>query len=322
MTLLWIQNTENGVLYNASELVTSVSWDTTLMDQPGKAQIELIDDGHIRINNGAVVRFIYNDAKILYGYVFTIKRSQEKTLSISVYDQLRYLQNKDTYVFKSGTSSERLAKICKDRDLTYKIVHPSTHTLSPIIYDNKSYYEMIKDSLDKTADSTETHFIIRDEYGEIQHLDTSKLMTDLIIGNESLAIGYEFEQSIDSNTYNQIKLVQENKTTMKRDVYIANSNANIKKWGLLQRYETMNEKMNAAQIKARADVMLKIQNRESKSLKLSLLGDVRLKAGNSVILSFSGLGTMVAFNSFAIITSASHKFTHDMHTCDITLEVY
>lgn len=71
------------------------------------------------------------------------------------------------------------------------------------------------------------------------------------VGDRSIATGYTYESEIDSETYNKIKLVRDNKTTGKRDVYIFQDSNNMTFWGVLQDYETVQEGMNEAQIKER-----------------------------------------------------------------------
>jgi hypothetical protein len=135
-------------------------------------------------------------------------------------------------------------------------------------------------------------------------------------------MGYEYEQSIDQDTFNMVKLITDSKDVLKRVQQLSADIENVQKWGQLQYFDTVSEKLNAAQLKARADQILKSKNRIGKSLKLSCLGDIRLKAGNSVFLSIAELKKEVPFNKAVLITSASHKFSNGMHTCDITLEVY
>ena len=76
---------------------------------------------------------------------------------------------------------------------------------------------------------------------------------------------YDYESSIDSDTYNQIKLTYDNSETGKREIYMAKDSSNIEKWGVLQYFDTIDEKTNGA-VKARA--LLDLYNQKTRSLQI------------------------------------------------------
>ena len=63
------------------------------------------------------------------------------------------------------------------------------------------------------------------------------MKSDYIIGEKSLMTNYSYNTSIDSQTYNSIKLVRPNKETGKSDVFIRKDSDTIARWGLLQLYQ-------------------------------------------------------------------------------------
>ena len=101
-------------------------------------------------------------------------------------------------------------------------------------------------------------FVLWDDFGSLAITDVETAKLDLFVGDGSLATGYTYDQDIDSDTYNKIKLVKDNKTTGKRDVYIYQDSKNMTLWGILQDYETVDESMNEAQIKERGAKMLEL----------------------------------------------------------------
>jgi hypothetical protein len=131
--------------------------------------------------------------------------------------------------------------------------------------------------------------------------------------------GYEYRTSIDDDSYNQIKLVQENKQTARRDVYVVKDSSTIARWGLLQHYETVDENANAAQITQRAEQLLKLKNRVSRRLTIDAIGDFRVMPGNSVWVE-TVLDDM-RLSRYMLVFAVSHTIKNRLHTMKVTMEV-
>lgn len=321
---LLIQDNQTGRIYDASTLLIGASWSGQLSEQPGKLTFDLVRDGTLQFFEGSRISLRVDGFKLFFGWVFAKSRKDSETTSVTAYDQLRYLKNKDTYVFPmkgvpTATASERFAKICSDFKLTHKVVHPSLHPLPAKLFDNKTLADICQDGIDTTLIDTGQWFLIRDHFGALEFLDIAKLKTNLVLGDASLMTGYDYQTSIDEATANQIKLVQENKATAKRDVYIVQDRANIDRWGLLQHHEKLNENMNAAQINARAAQLLKLKNRVTRKLQLDCLGDFRVMPGNGVWVE-TQLDDM-RLNRYMMVHACSHTLKNCLHNMKLTLEV-
>ena len=69
---------------------------------------------------------------------------------------------------------------------------------------------------------------------------------------------YDYESSIDENTYNRIKLVYDNEDAGKREVYIAQDSSNINRWGILQYFDALQRRKTG---EAKADALLQLYNK-------------------------------------------------------------
>lgn len=228
-----------------------------------------------------------NGTKLFFGWVFAKGRTKREQTSVTAYDQLRYLKNADTYVFpmkgvQPDTASQRFVKLCTDFQLQHRVVTASSYVLPTKVYDSKTLADIIQDGIDHALIGTGKWFLVRDNFGTLEFLDAAELRTNLILGDASLMTGYDYKTSIDDDTYNQVKLVRENKETAKRELYIVKDSSTIARWGMLQHYEKVDESMNAKQIEARADQLLKLKNRVTRKLQLDCIGDFRVMPGNSV----------------------------------------
>lgn len=321
---LIVQNSETGKTWEISELVNSISWTTYMVDQPGKLSFTFLDEADkVLATEGSIVSFKVDGTKLFFGYVFKEGVDETDSISVTAYDQLRYLKNKDTYVISNMTSSQVFEKICKDFKLKYAVLDKSSYVLPSSVEDNKGLYETIQKGVDLTLINTGNWYVVRDNFGTLEYQLLNRLKTLVFIGDGSSLSKYNFESSIDDDTYNQIKLVKENKETKKREIYIVKDSSTIKTWGTLQYFESVDEDTNAAQIQARAEMLLKLKNRKTKSLKLNnVLGDLRVFAGCGVVLGISKLVARgVAMNKYFMVTSATHTFANDLHTMSLELQV-
>lgn len=314
-----IQDNQTGVTYDASELLISATWSGQLTGQPGKLAFDIVRDGSLKFYEGSPCALIVEGYKLFWGWVFQKTRGSRETTAVVAYDQKRYLKNADTRVFPESTASDRFARLCGDFELNHKVVHKSGLVLPAKVYDGKTIADMIEDSIDLTLIHSGKWYVVRDNYGTLEFLDMAQLKTNLILGDASLMTGYDYQTSIDDDTYNQIKLVQENKQTAKRDVYIVKDSNTIARWGLLQHFETVDENANLAQIAQRAEQLIKLKNRVTRKLTVNALGDFRVMPGNSVWVE-TRMDDM-AISRYMLVHAVSHSITHKLHTMKVTLEV-
>ena len=138
---------------------------------------------------------------------------------------------------------------------------------------------------------------------------------DLLIGDSSLATGYTYASDIDSSTYNKIKLVRDNKDTGRRDVYIFQDSNNMRLWGILQDFEKVDEAMNEAQIKKQGDQRIELYNRPTRSLDVTAISNLSVRAGKALYIGIKELG----MSSFFIVEEASHDLLKE--TMSLKLKV-
>lgn len=315
-----IQDNESGSIFDISELVTEAIWDTFLENQPGKLSLTYTDDGRATIHEGSSLSFTVDGRGVFFGYVITRSQTKDETRKIIAYDQMFYLQNKDTYVFSDITASGVFEKICLDYKLKYKVVSASNYILPQRLHDGKSLFEIIKYGIYSALSGEGRWFIMRDNFGTLEFRDILTLKTFLYLGAGTPLTDFSYESSIGSDTFNRVKLVRENKKTVKREIYQIEDSSTIGKWGILQYFETVSDTMNEAQIKERAEQILRLKNRITKTVGLDHLGDLQAVAGSGIILGVEGLDESL-FNKYFMITKSSHTFKNDMHTMKLELQV-
>lgn len=311
--------------FDVSRAISSMTITTYMTDNPGKCEFTVRSTSPLAFWEGATVSVIVDGYKMFKGFVFKKSRDEDsRNIKVTAYDQLRYLKNKDAKVFENVTSSQILAQLCDEFVLKYEITDPSTYICPPRSEDAVSLYEMVQNALDATLANTNQWFFIRDDFGVIKHLNVNSCVRPEILGDASFVTGFDYETSIDEGVYNQIKLYRDNETTGKREVFIVNDTINggekIKRWGILQLYEKVDESYNLSQIEDRGLKMLKYYCDTRRSLTLHCLGVKEFFAGCTFKCEISDLGDL-SLDSYLLVTQCTHKFKNNDHTMDLETEV-
>lgn len=299
-------------------LVGDVTWDTERKGSPSKLEFTVIKDGKLNFEEGDAVGFRVDGADVFYGFVFSKSRSKEQHIKVVAYDQLRYFKNKDTYVYENKSASELLQMLIADFNLNAGAIDDTGFKIAYRVEDNQTLFDMVYNALDLTLDNKNKLYVLYDNYGKICLKDINNMKLNLLICDET-AQDFDYQSSIDGQTYNKIKLVRDNEETGKRDVYIAQSGENINKWGTLQYFDKIDDK-SKVDPKAKADALLKLYNVKSRSLSIKgAFGDVRVRGGSSVLCKLD-LGDVSLNNQYMVVESAKHTFSHRLHTMDLKLK--
>lgn len=313
---------KDGNVWDVSDLVSDVTWKTSRIGRAGSLDMTMLkgdwyQDKNFTINNGDIIQIRKDNFKMFYGYVFEIDSGQDEDIKIKAYDQIRYLMANDTYVFKNATATQAIQQIARDFELKIGNLTDTGYKIPALVEDNKKLLDIIYKALDLTLIATGRHYVLYDDFGQLTLKYVNDLTIDFAIGDESLMYEYGYKRSIDDDTYNKVKIVQDNKNTGQRDVYIVRDSANIAKWGALQLYQSVDENMNEAQINDQLDALIKLKNRENKKLKINAIGDIRIRAGYYIPIFIEELGV----GQYFLINECTHKFEGADHSMTLDLKV-
>lgn len=226
---------------------------------PGRLEFRVIKDQVISFAEGDLVKLLIDDAPMFQGFVFTKKRNKDGTINVTAYDQLRYLKNKDTITEENLTASDLLKRIAKDFRLQLGMVEDTGYTIETIVEENQTLFDIIQYALDETLMNTKKRFILYDDCGSLTLKNIETLKTDLLIDAET-AEDFDYESSIDTQTYNKVKIAFNNEKTGKRDLYVVQDGEHMNQWGVLQYFE---ESKTEAGVIAKADALLGLYNQKN-----------------------------------------------------------
>ena len=313
--------------YDISDAVSDLQIVTKISDDPGKATFSIITpDKPLNFNEGAGVEIKLNGHGMFKGYVFKKKINQDKyKIEVTAYDQLRYLKNKDSMVFRGKTSNQIFAQICDEFVLKYKVRDASSYVCASKSNDNCTLYEMIQNALDDTLIHTGEWFIIRDNFGTLEHVNVYSLQPRILIGDGSGLSEFDYETSIDDKTYNQIKLYRDDQKSGKRKVWVVNDTKNggknLLNWGVLQLYDKVDDNLTEAQVKQKAYDLLDLYNHPTRTLKLTSIGHYKVTAGSVLRVNIKDMGNMNIDNEVVLVTSCTHKIEDSVHTMELEVQV-
>ena len=304
---------QNGNVIYEPVVVGSVRWDVDRFGTPGKLAFSVLNEEKLDIKEGNIVRFKVNDTSVFYGFIFKIGGGDE-TLKITAYDQLRYLKNKDTIVYKALTADGLVRKIATEFNLEVGALANTGYVIPKRIEDNQTLIDMINTAMDLTLKNTNKLYVLYDDFGKMALNDIETMRLGLILDAET-TVDFEFESSIDSNTYDKIKLVRANEKTGRLDVYIAQDGTHINEWGVLQFYDTLKEGENG---KAKADALLKLYNQRERSFSANnVLGDLSVRGGSSIIVRLR-IGALNLMH-YMVVDSVRHTFGDNEHFMNLKL---
>ncbi|MGI2295150.1 XkdQ/YqbQ family protein [Paenibacillus sp. GXUN7292] len=315
-------NNRDGTEWDISELVTSLSLKTAHIGKAGTLTLTFIkkalyQSSRFKYENGDVIRVRKDGVNLFYGYIFSISGGRDEIVSLTAYDQIRYLMNTDTYVFKNTTAADIVKRIANDFNLKLGKIADTKYQIPAMVEDGQKLLDIIDKAITLTFSNTGKDYCLYDDFGQLCLRDVDEQVTDIIVGEGSLMYDYSVSSSIDDDTYNKIKLYKDNKETGKREVYIAEDSINIMRWGLLQHYESIDEKMNPAQIEELLNNLAKLKNREQKSLKIEAIGDIRVRAGMRVRIHIPEYQV----NQNLLVNECSHSIEGADHTMSLELKV-
>lgn len=310
---------ESGTQVYLPAVQEGIEWSTERKNTPGKLTFKVLKDDILDFSEGSPVRVKVDGDNVFFGFVFKQQRSKENIITVTAYDQLRYLKNKDTYVYENKTASKFIQMVAEDYILNVGTLDETGYAIESRIEENTSLFEMIANALDLTLTNTGQMFVLYDDFGKL----TLKNLSSMYVGvpgaylmiDEETGENFEYTSSIDDSTYNKIKLTYDNKETGKRDVYIAQDSSNINKWGILQYFDTLQKGENG---QVKADALLKLYNKKTRNLKLTnVFGDNRVRAGSMVVVNLD-LGD-VKVKNWMLVEKCKHTYKESEHWMDLTL---
>ena len=307
--------TNEGVTY-IPVVKDQVKWEVSADGSAGKLTFEVYADGILKVQEGNEVRLRYNNQNVFFGFVFSKKSSKDNWISITAYDQLRYLKNKYSYLYENKTVSTAIKELADTFQLNLGDIDDTEYLIPSLVEDNETLLDIILDGLDETITELGTKYILYDKFGKLTLTNMSNMYTTVLVDADTIE-DFSYESSIDSDTYNRIILYYDpDDDNATRQYFKAEDVENVKKWGMLLYYESV-KAPSIGQEKANA--LLKLKNKKTRKLSISGgIGNLNVRAGCLVIVHLKLEDTVK--RAYMMVSKVTHTFSNDHHTMNLDLE--
>ena len=296
-----------------------IEWATERKDTPGKLTFNVLADDALEFSEGSPVRMKVDGDNVFFGFVFKQQRSKNRIVTVTAYDQLRYLKNKDTLLYEGKTAAQFVKMIADDYRLNVGVLEDTGYVIESRVEENTSLFEMIANALDLTLTNGGQMYVLFDDFGKLSLKSLPSMYVGVpgayLVIDEETGENFDYTSSIDDGTYNKVKLTYDNDETGRREVFVTQDSSNINKWGILQYFDTLQKGENG---QAKAEALLKLYNKKTRSLKITnAIGDNRVRAGSMVVVNLS-LGD-VKLKNWMLVEKCTHTYKEGEHWMDLTL---
>ena len=160
---LLIGNVEGTKTYQPAVL-EGIEWSTERKNTPGKLVFKVIKDDILDFSEGSPVRMRVDGDNIFFGFVFKQQRSKDGIITVTAYDQLRYLKNKDTKVYEDKTAAQFIQMVADEYALTAGTLEDTKYVIESRVEENTSLFEMIANAHDLTLTNTKQMYFLYDDF--------------------------------------------------------------------------------------------------------------------------------------------------------------
>lgn len=316
-TELLIEEKRTGRIWEISNCVQTCSWSTERTGTPGKFTFTVNANGGLSFGEGDPVRYSVDGQLQFYGWVFTKQKDRYGVIDVTCYDRLRYLKANASYAFYDQSAGDMIRHIAADLQVDVGSVADTGYALPSFIKEDCSCLDIISEAVQQTLLNTGDIYVFYDDGNGLALQRPEDMISNVMIGEKSYLLDYTYKTDIDEQTYNAIKLSRPNEETGRADVVLVEDSANIGQWGLLQLYQKVDESLNTAQMQAQGQATLEYYNRRMRTIQVSSLGVLGLRAGQMVLMKVPGLGD-IDLNQYVLLDKVTHTWENEKHTMDFT----
>lgn len=304
-----------------AETTTNVEYATNRDGNPSTLKFTVLKTQEANFHEGDRVIFSVDSQRIFVGFVFNKVVHRFGEIDVLCYDQLRYLKTNGSYVWEGVKYTDIIRQLADEFGLTVGTLDDTNYVIPYLLRENKELLDIVNHAIELTTVNTNVRYVLFDDAGKISVRAIANQKLNIVLGKASYVYDYQYETDIDSNTYNQIKLVRPNEDTGYADTYVYLNTEGINRWGLLQYYQVVDENMNPAQIESLGQVLLTYYNNVGRTIRMDALGVVGIRAGQMLPVYIPEIGDL-NINHFLTIDNCTHSFSEGKHTMSLEMAVY
>jgi hypothetical protein len=310
----------NGnVIADISELIETIRWGGGKNKAARSVSLDLTYTKRglhqtVPIEEGYGLIFRRDKQELFRGTVWDRDRNGSGGMTITVYDQLIYMaNNKDTYLFTKKKASDILKKLCGDFDIPMGTIVDTGYAIPYLLFDGDTLYDMVMRALYLTYKQTGVKYSLFSKEGKVHLIKKIDNLKKWVIESGTNLVDYSYKTSLDG-TATKVKLrAGEEKKTI---IAVAENKEMQKKFGILQHYERISEKISQAELNARAKQILAKEGKVKKTFTLNnVLGIPDVITGTAIHVVVPELGIGKGY----YVEEDTHTFVGQKHLMNLTL---
>jgi len=281
---------------------------------PGKLSFQVVKDSVSSFHEGDHVRFRLGTELLFSGFVFTKRRQFGGVITVTAYDQIRYLKNRDTYAYEDMTASGLVRLVANDWGLSCGEIEETGYLLPDRVENGRPLLDMLQTALDFTREQTGQRFVLYDKAGELRLSHVENMALDTLIHEGSIA-NFDYSSSIDSGSYSAVRLYRIEGDAGETVFYEARREDLQRRWGMLRHFARLEADADGPET---AEALTQLHGRKARRLRIiDAAGDARVRGGSMLPIELY-LGDMVA-QAFLMVERVRHCFSEGGHTMELTL---
>ena len=101
---------------------------------------------------------------------------------------MRYLKNKDTYVYENKTAGEVVRMIANDFNMQAGNIEDTGFKITSRVEENTTLFDIIQNTIDLTIQNKKQMYVLYDDFGKLALRNISNLILDCLIDEEKQKI--------------------------------------------------------------------------------------------------------------------------------------
>ena len=300
-------------------IVESITWSGDTQQAARKLVVTVSNtkDGISRLFSfecGREIVFLENSTELFRGVLFKVGTDHTGKTTLTAYDEAIYLtKNKDTVKLSKQTASSFIKSLCTKYQVPAGDIVDTKYVIPKMILRDKTIWDMMVTALTETKKNTNRRYMLTSRGGRLHLKDRKDKPMQWLLENGVNIMTASYSQSIE-DLRNKVKVVGETKD--KKEIIAEVKDAElIRKYGLMQHYESKSSDATESEIKQLAKELLADLGKISDEAKLTCLGFSECTAGSAVYVVEKMTGIVGGY----YVTQDTHKFDGGKHTMDVTL---
>lgn len=268
---------------------------------------------YTKVEEGNTVLFKWKGKELFRGTVFNKSKTKSGTLNFVAYDMLQYLLiNKDVYVFSKKRADQIVVRLCKDFQIPYGAIANTGVVLNEIYQNETTLYDIALRAIVNTEKQSGRRFQLSSQKGKLTLNEWLLESNQWVLETGVNLIDYNYSTSIEDSA-TRVKLVSgDDKNTITVTV---KDNDGQKRFGVLQHFERINEKLNRGQLTTRAKSILRQKKGIEKKLDVTALGIPEIISGKPIYVIENEIGIKGTY----YVDDDTHYFKGDYHDMKLKL---